>query len=107
ENVSSLQVEACLHEHPDVIDVAIIGIPHPRWAETPKALVVLRDGATFDEAALIAFCRQRLAHFKCPTSVERRDSLPRTATGKVQKYLLRQPYIEPRREGARPRWTSS
>ena len=92
ENVSSLQVEACLHEHPDVTDAAIIGIPHPRWGETPKALVVLRDGATFDEAGMIAFCRERLAHFKCPTSVEQRDALPRNATGKVQKYLLREPY---------------
>jgi acyl-CoA synthetase (AMP-forming)/AMP-acid ligase II len=92
ENVSSLQVEACLHEHADVTDAAIIGVPHPRWGETPKALVVVRDGATFDEAALIAFCRERLAHFKCPTSIEQRDALPRTATGKLQKYLLREPY---------------
>jgi fatty-acyl-CoA synthase len=89
ENVSSLQVESCLLEHPDVADVAVIGVPHERWGETPKALVVLRDGATLDEAALIDFCRERLAHFKCPTSIEAIDSLPRTATGKVQKYLLR------------------
>lgn len=92
ENVSSLQVEACVHEHPDVIDVAVIGVPHERWGETPKALVVLRDGAGFDEERLIDFCRQRLAGFQCPTSIEQRDSLPRTATGKVQKYLLREPY---------------
>jgi fatty-acyl-CoA synthase len=89
ENVSSLQVESCLLEHPDVADGAVIGVPHERWGETPKALVVLRDGATLDEAALIDFCRERLAHFKCPTSIEAIDSLPRTATGKVQKYLLR------------------
>jgi acyl-CoA synthetase (AMP-forming)/AMP-acid ligase II len=89
ENVSSLQVESCLLEHPDVVDVAVIGVPHERWGETPKALVVLRDGATLDEPALIDFTRERLAHFKCPTSIEARDSLPRTATGKVQKYLLR------------------
>ena len=92
ENVSSLEVEACLYDHPDVTDVAVVGVPHRRWGETPKALVVLRDGAVFEPDALIAFCRQRLAHFKCPTSVEQRDSLPRTATGKVQKYLLREPY---------------
>jgi acyl-CoA synthetase (AMP-forming)/AMP-acid ligase II len=92
ENVSSLEVEACLYDHPDVTDVAVIGVPHSRWGETPKALVVLRDGAVFEPDGLIAFCRQRLAHFKCPTSVEQRDSLPRTATGKVQKYLLREPY---------------
>ena len=92
ENVSSLEVEACLYDHPDVTDVAVVGVPHRRWGETPKALVVLRDGAVFEPDALIAFCRQRMARFKCPTSVEQRDSLPRTATGKVQKYLLREPY---------------
>ncbi|MBV9593119.1 MAG: AMP-binding protein [Actinobacteria bacterium] len=92
ENVSSLEVEACLHQHSDVMDVAVIGIPHERWGETPKALVVLRDGSKLETDALIEFCRERLAHFKCPTSVEQRESLPRTATGKVQKYLLRQPY---------------
>jgi fatty-acyl-CoA synthase len=97
ENVSSLQVESCLLEHPDVADVAVIGVPHERWGETPKALVVLRDGAALDEPALIAFCRERLAHFKCPTSVEARESLPRTATGKVQKYVLRAPYWEDER----------
>ncbi len=92
ENVSSLEVEACLHSHPDVTDVAVIGVPHERWGETPKALVVMRDGVSFDADALITFCRERLAHFKCPTSVEQRELLPRTATGKTQKYLLRRPY---------------
>jgi acyl-CoA synthetase (AMP-forming)/AMP-acid ligase II len=92
ENVSSLQVEDCLHEHPDVVDVAVIGVPHERWGETPKALVVLRTGASFEQDDLLAFCRRRLAGFQCPTSIEQRESLPRTATGKIQKYLLRQPY---------------
>jgi acyl-CoA synthetase (AMP-forming)/AMP-acid ligase II len=92
ENVSSLAVEEVLYRHPDVVDAAIIGVPHERWGETVKALVVLRDGATLDEAQIIAFCREHLAGFQCPTSVERRDALPRTATGKVQKYLLREPY---------------
>jgi fatty-acyl-CoA synthase len=92
ENVSSLEVESVLHEHPDVVDAAVVGVPHERWGETPKALVVLRDGATLDEEALIGFCKQRLAGFKCPTSVERRDQLPRTATGKVRKFVLREPY---------------
>jgi acyl-CoA synthetase (AMP-forming)/AMP-acid ligase II len=92
ENVSSLEVEACLHEHPDVLEAAVIGVPHQRWGETPKALVVLRDGADTSPEQLIAFCHQRLAGFQCPTSIEQRDSLPRTATGKVQKYLLRKPY---------------
>lgn len=92
ENVSSVQVESVLHDHPDVVDAAVIGVPHDRWGETVKAFVVLRDGVALDEAALIAHCRQSLAGFKCPTSVEQRDALPRTATGKLKKYLLRRPY---------------
>lgn len=92
ENISSLEVEARLHEHPAVLDAAVIGVPHERWGETPKAIVVLRDGASSSEEELLAFCREQLAHFKCPTSVELCDALPRTATGKVQKYLLRAPY---------------
>jgi acyl-CoA synthetase (AMP-forming)/AMP-acid ligase II len=94
ENVSSIEVEDCLSAHPDVTAVAVIGVPHERWGETVKALVVLRDGAEADEAALIAFARERMAHFKCPTSVELRDALPRTATGKIQKFRLRAPYWE-------------
>lgn len=92
ENVSSLQVEAVLYDHPDIADAAVIGVPHDRWGETVKALVVPRDGATLDESDIISFCKDRLAGFKCPTSVELRDALPRTSTGKVQKYLLREPY---------------
>jgi acyl-CoA synthetase (AMP-forming)/AMP-acid ligase II len=92
ENVSSIEVEDCLYQHPAVAEVAVIGVPDDRWGETPKALVVLRDGQRADEAELIAFCRVRLAHFKAPTSVEFRPELTRTATGKLQKYKLRQPY---------------
>jgi len=92
ENVSSVQVEAALYSHPDVLEAAVIGVPHARWGETVKALVVLRPGTTLDEPGLIAHCKERLAGFKCPTSVEQRDALPRTATGKVQKYVLREPY---------------
>lgn len=95
ENVSSLEVEGCLHQHPAVADVAVIGVPHPRWGETPKALVVLASGAAAGERELIDFCRERLAHFKCPSNVELVDDLPRTATGKVQKYVLRQRYQAP------------
>jgi fatty-acyl-CoA synthase len=94
ENVSSLEVEDCLYQHPAVAEAAVIGVPDARWGETVKALVVLRspDGAT--EADLIEHCRSRLSHFKCPTSVELRDVLPRTATGKLQKFKLRAPYWE-------------
>jgi fatty-acyl-CoA synthase len=92
ENVSSIEVEDCLFQHPDVAEVAVIGVPDERWGETIKALVLLRPGATADEQTLIDHCRSRLAHFKCPTSVEFRDELARTATGKLQKFKLREPY---------------
>jgi fatty-acyl-CoA synthase len=94
ENVSSIEVEDTLFQHTAVAEVAVIGVPDHRWGETIKALVVRRAEATEEE--LIAFCRERLAHFKCPTSVEFRESLPRTATGKLQKFRLRQPYWEGR-----------
>ena len=94
ENVSSIEVEDCLFSHPAVAEVAVIGVPDEKWGETVKALVVLSgdDAATEDD--LIAWCRDRLAHYKCPTSVEVRDVLPRTATGKLQKFKLRAPYWE-------------
>ena len=92
ENVSSIEVEDCLYQHAAVAEVAVIGVPDEKWGETIKALVVVREGATVTEAELIAHCRDRLAHFKAPTSVELRDALDRTATGKLQKYKLRQPY---------------
>jgi fatty-acyl-CoA synthase len=96
ENVSSIEVEDVLHSHPAVAEVAVIGVPDERWGETIKALVVPVADADVDEAALIAHCREHLAHFKCPTSVEIRDALPRTATGKLQKFKLRAPYWEGR-----------
>ncbi|GAA0654731.1 AMP-binding protein [Kitasatospora atroaurantiaca] len=92
ENVSSIEVEDCLYGHPAVAEVAVIGVPDRKWGETVKALVVLKDGQSADEAALIAHCKQRLAGYKAPTSVEFRDSLPRTTTGKLQKFRLREPY---------------
>jgi len=96
ENVSSIEVEDCLYQHEGVAEVAVIGVPDERWGETIKALVVVREGSTVTEVELIAHCRERLAHFKAPTSVELRDALDRTATGKLQKYKLRQPYWEGR-----------
>jgi acyl-CoA synthetase (AMP-forming)/AMP-acid ligase II len=94
ENISSVEVEDCLYQHPAVAEVAIIGVPDAKWGETVRALVVLRDGEQATEQDLIAHCRDRLSHFKCPTSVELRDALPRTATGKLQKFKLRAPYWE-------------
>ena len=97
ENISSPDVEAALYRHPDVLECAVIGVPHEKWGETPKALVVRREGRAVTEAALIAFCREHLAHFKCPTSVEFMTALPRTVTGKLQKFKLREPYWKGRR----------
>ncbi len=85
-----------MFSHPDVAEVAVIGVPDERWGETVKALVVLTPGASATEADLIAHCREKLAHYKCPTSVELRDELARTATGKLQKFKLRAPYWEGR-----------
>ncbi|WP_431677767.1 AMP-binding protein [Kitasatospora sp. KL5] len=92
ENVSSIEVEDCLYGHPAVAEVAVIGVPDEKWGETIKALVVLRDGSKAEEAELIAHCKQRLAGYKAPTSVEFRTELTRTATGKLQKFRLREPY---------------
>lgn len=94
ENVSSIEVEDVLFSHPAVSEAAVIGVPDDKWGETVKALVVLDSGAEASEQELIDFCRDKLAHFKCPTSVEIRDELARTATGKLQKYKLRSPYWE-------------
>jgi len=74
----------------------VIGVPDEKWGETVKALVVLVPGSATTEADLIEHCRKRLAHYKCPTSVEMRDELARTATGKLQKFKLRAPYWEGR-----------
>ncbi|MCY3850737.1 MAG: hypothetical protein OXF75_08060 [Acidimicrobiaceae bacterium] len=92
ENVSSIEVEDCLFSHPDVTEAAVIGVPHDKWGETVKALVVPAPGASVTEQDLIDHCRERIAHYKCPTSVEMRDELARTATGKLQKFKLRAPY---------------
>jgi fatty-acyl-CoA synthase len=92
ENVSSIEVENRLRSHPAVADVAVIGVPHNKWGETVKAIVVPVPGDDVTAEALIAHARAGLAHYKCPTSVDFVDSLPRTTTGKLQKFLLRQPY---------------
>ncbi len=96
ENVSSIEVEDALFSHPAVAEVAVIGVPDERWGETVKALVVLAEGATATEDELRAWCKERLAGYKCPTSVDFRDELARTATGKLQKFKLREPFWEGR-----------
>jgi fatty-acyl-CoA synthase len=92
ENVSSIEVEDALHGHPAVGEVAVIGAPHERWGETVVALVVPVHDAEVTEQELIDHCRDRLAHYKCPTRIEFRDGLVRTATGKLQKFKLREPF---------------
>jgi long-chain acyl-CoA synthetase len=92
ENIYPAEVEHLMMEHPDVADVAVIGVPDDRWGETVKALVVRAPGATATEADLIAFTRERLAGYKCPTSVDWIDVLPRNPSGKVLKRDLREPY---------------
>ena len=99
ENVSSIEVEDALFSHPAVAEVCVIGVPSEKWGETIKALVVLGDGHRAGEAMeaeLIGWCKQRMAGYKSPTSVEFRDELARTATGKLQKFKLRTPYWEGR-----------
>jgi len=90
ENVYPAEVERVLVEHPAVAEAAVIGVPDEKWGETVRAVVVPAPGAAPDTAELIDFCRQRLAGYKCPTSVEVVDALPRNATGKVLKYRLRE-----------------
>jgi fatty-acyl-CoA synthase len=89
ENISSIEVESALLRHPAVVEVAVVGMPHEKWGESPKAFVVLRPGATVTEAELRDFARGNLAHFKVPSAFEFVTALPKTATGKIQKYVLR------------------
>jgi acyl-CoA synthetase (AMP-forming)/AMP-acid ligase II len=94
ENVYPAEVENVLADHPGVLEVAVIGVPHERWGETVKAVLVLRPGHQVSQDELIAFARTRLARFKCPTSVEFTDVLPRNASGKLLKRELRRLYWE-------------
>jgi fatty-acyl-CoA synthase len=96
ENVSSIEVEDCLYQHPAVAEACVIGVPDEKWGETVKALIVLKPGAEAGDDALIEHCRERLAHFKCPTSIEFRGEFARTSTGKLQKFKIRAPYWEGR-----------
>jgi fatty-acyl-CoA synthase len=89
ENISTIEVEHTLVKHPAVLEAAVVAVPDEKWGEVPKAFVSLRPGARADEAELIDFCRERLAHYKCPKAVEFCE-LPKTSTGKIQKFRLRE-----------------
>jgi fatty-acyl-CoA synthase len=89
ENISSVEVEGVLLRHPAVAEAAIVGLPHERWGEAPHAFIVLRDGGEASEQEIIGFTRDRLAHFKAPHGVTFVTELPKTATGKIQKFVLR------------------
>jgi fatty-acyl-CoA synthase len=89
ENISSVEVEGCLLRHPAVQEVAVVGMPHERWGESPHAFVVLRAGAAATEDDMKRHVREGLAHFKTPQWVSFVEELPKTATGKVQKFVLR------------------
>ena len=88
ENISSIEVEQAIVAHPSVLECAVIGVPHPHWGERPKAFVVLNESAAATPEEIIAFCREHLAHYKCPDTVEF-GPLPKTSTGKIQKFVLR------------------
>jgi len=89
ENISSIEVEGALLRHPAVLEVAVVGKPHEKWGESPVAFVVMRTGMSATEAELREFARGVLAHFKVPSAFEFVSALPKTATGKIQKYVLR------------------
>src|ERR1700761_6050441 len=89
ENISSIEVEQAICAHPAVLECAVVGVPHPHWGERPKAFVTLNEGTTATPEELITFCRERLAHYKCPDAIEF-GPLPKTSTGKVQKFALRE-----------------
>ena len=105
ENISSLEVEKALLAHPLVLETAVIPVPDAKWGEVPRALVVLKSGARLGETELIEFCRSRLAHYKCPHSIEFCESLPKTGTGKILKRQLRKKYWEGR-ETIRPEFVT-
>ncbi|XXM70420.1 long-chain-fatty-acid--CoA ligase [Lysinibacillus sphaericus] len=96
ENISSIEVEGALYEHPGVLEAAVVAVPDERWGEVPHAVVVLRDGHNIAEEELIAFCREKLAHFKAPKGITFAEELPKTASGKIQKVVIRKEFWKDR-----------
>ena len=89
ENISSVEVEAMLLRHDAIQEVAVVGLPHEKWGESPHAFVVFKNGQSATGDALREFCRTHMAHFKVPHGFTPVTELPKTATGKIQKYVLR------------------
>jgi fatty-acyl-CoA synthase len=100
ENVSSLEVEKVLLGHPGVLEAAVVAVKDDKWGEVPKGAVVLKPGCSVSEAELIEFCRANLAHYKCPSSIEFCETLPKTATGKVLRKELRRRFATERENTA-------
>ena len=90
ENISTIEVEQAIASHPAVLECAVVAMPHEKWGERPKAFVVLRDGADVESSELVEHVQSRIARFKAPEEIEFVDALPKTSTGKVQKYVLRE-----------------
>lgn len=92
ENISSIEVEGILYEHPAVLEAAVVSVPHEKWGEVPHAVIVVRESHTVSEEELLRFCREKLAHFKAPKSISFTDELPKTASGKIQKVHIRKQF---------------
>jgi acyl-CoA synthetase (AMP-forming)/AMP-acid ligase II len=92
ENIASVEIEQVLYKHPAVLEVAVIAVPDEKWGEVPLAAVVTKPQATVHESDLMDFCRSQLTHYKCPRRVVFMEQLPKTATGKIQKNVLRDEY---------------
>jgi long-chain acyl-CoA synthetase len=99
ENVYSAEVEHVLYQHPALLEVAVIGIPHEKWGESVHAVVTLRPGMAADEAELVTFARERIADFKAPRTVSiHHEPLPKSGAGKILKRELRSPYWQGQRQ---------
>ncbi|KAF9431330.1 hypothetical protein BGZ76_000458 [Entomortierella beljakovae] len=94
ENISTIEVESCIYQHPSVFEVAVVGAPSDKWGETPKAFVTLKPDLPSENIvngeAIVAFCKERIGRFKCPSFVEIVQELPKNGNGKIKKYLLRE-----------------
>jgi long-chain acyl-CoA synthetase len=99
ENIYPAEIENTLMKHPAVADGAVIGVPDDKWGESVKACVILRPGGTATDRDIIDWMRERLAHYKCPKSIDFVDTLPRNPSGKLLKRILRTPYWEGRTRG--------